>query len=105
MVVTALPSTSDTGIAQERTALPSMWTVQAPQDAMPQPNLVPVILRCSRRTHSNGVLPSTATSLRWPFTINATMRASIDFDDVEAEYTRLGGRVCPPGLESRRLET
>jgi len=57
MVVTALPSTSEIGIAQERVACPSMCTVQAPQEAMPQPNLVPVIFRCSRNTHSSGVLP------------------------------------------------
>src|SRR5437899_1875390 len=76
MVMIDLPSTSETGIAQERTALPSTWTVQAPHDAMPQPNLVPVIFRCSRKTHNNGVLPSTATSLRWPLTVSATMSAS-----------------------------
>src|SRR5438105_9383516 len=73
MVVIALPSTSDTGMAQERVALPSICTVQAPQDAMPQPNLVPVIFRCSRRTQSSGVLPSTPTSLRCPLTVNATI--------------------------------
>src|ERR1700681_4202497 len=71
MVVTDLPSMSETGMAQERTALPSICTVQAPQAAMPQPNLVPVIWRCSRNTHSSGVLPSTPTSLRWPLTVNA----------------------------------
>src|SRR5207302_1647438 len=73
MVVTDLPSTSETGIAQERTASPLICTVQAPQDAMPQPNLVPVIFRCSRRTHRSGVLPSTPTSLRCPLTVNATI--------------------------------
>src|SRR5215467_8204953 len=81
MVVIDLPSTSDTGMAQERVALPSMCTVQAPQDAMPQPNLVPVSLRCSRRTHSSGVLPSTFTSLRWPFTVNAAMTFLLRPDD------------------------
>src|SRR4051794_25204467 len=77
MVVTDLPSTIEIGIAQERTALPSICTVHAPQEAIPQPNFVPVILRCSRRTHSNGVLPSTATSLRSPLTVIATMAASL----------------------------
>src|SRR3954452_1459355 len=88
MVVIDLPSTSSTGIAQERTARPSTCTVQAPQDAMPQPNFVPVILRCSRSTHSSGVVPSTATSLRCPFTVNAAICASFalptDYDDADA---------------------
>ena len=39
-------------------------TVQAPQAATPQPNFVPVSLRCSRSTHSSGVPPSTPTSWR-----------------------------------------
>src|SRR4051794_34690882 len=63
-------------MAHERTALPSICTVQAPQAAIPQPNLVPVIFRCSRSTHRSGVLPSTPTSLRWPLTVNATIEAS-----------------------------
>jgi len=42
MVVTARPFTSPTGRTQERTGLPSRWTVQAPHWAMPHPNLVPV---------------------------------------------------------------
>src|SRR5262249_30014727 len=63
MVVTDLPSTMDIGVAQARVACPSMCTVQAPHDAMPQPNFVPVSLRCSRRTQSSGVLGSTPSSL------------------------------------------
>jgi hypothetical protein len=51
IVVTDRPSTSDTGMAQARVACPSICTVQAPQAAMPQPNLVPVSARCSRSTH------------------------------------------------------
>ena len=64
MVVTARPSTSDTGVMQERTGLPSTCTVQAPQAATPQPNFVPVSLRCSRSTQSSGVSAPTATSRR-----------------------------------------
>ena len=45
MVVTERPSTIDTGVMQERTGAPSMCTVQAPQLATPQPNLVPVSLQ------------------------------------------------------------
>ena len=42
MVVICLPAASLTGKEQDRTATPSMWTVQAPHWAMPQPYLVPV---------------------------------------------------------------
>src|SRR4029077_6009204 len=45
IVVTFLPATVDTGAMQERIAVPSTWTVQAPHSAMPQPNFVPVMLR------------------------------------------------------------
>ena len=61
MVVIFLPSTALTGITQERTAAPSMCTVQAPHCATPQPYLVPVRPTCSRITHSSGVLGSTST--------------------------------------------
>ena len=61
MVVTARPSTADTGTVQVRTARPSTCTVQAPQAAMPHPNLVPVSPSVSRSTHSSGVSGSTST--------------------------------------------
>src|SRR5262245_65385227 len=77
MVVTDMPATIDTGVMQERMGVPSTCTVQAPQAAAPQPNLVPVSLRCSRSTQSSGVSPPTPTSLRWPLTVKATMRASL----------------------------
>ena len=48
------PATADTGVTQERTACPSTMTVQAPQAAMPQPNLVPVSAASSRSAHSSG---------------------------------------------------
>jgi len=41
MVVTFFPSARETGATQERTAWPSICTVQAPHSAMPQPYLVP----------------------------------------------------------------
>src|SRR6202035_2285079 len=73
MVVTDLPATSDSGIEHERTASPSICTVQAPQAAMPQPNLVPVSLRCSRNTQSSGVSGAASTSCRCPLTVKATI--------------------------------
>ncbi len=69
MVVTLrwLP-TADTGVTQARTALPSRWTVQAPHCAIPQPNLVPVKPRTSRRTQSSGMSGGASTSRSWPLT-------------------------------------
>src|SRR5512138_2359524 len=68
MVVTALPLTADTGVTHERLGSPPRCTVQAPHCAMPQPNLVPVRPRLSRRTQSRGVLAATSTDCRRPFT-------------------------------------
>jgi hypothetical protein len=62
---------------QERIGLPSTCTVQAPHMATPQPNLVPVSLRCSRSTHNSGVSLPALTSRRCPLTVNAAMSASL----------------------------
>src|ERR1700730_3929500 len=67
IVVTRFPATAVTGVTQERTALPSTWTVQAPQSASPHPNLVLVKPSCSRRTQSNGVTGSTSRDFISPF--------------------------------------
>src|ERR1700730_484947 len=75
MVVTDLPSTMDNGVAQARVACPSICTVQAPHDAVRTPNLVPVNLRCSRKTHKSGVLASTPSSLCTPLTVKVTIRS------------------------------
>src|SRR5215467_11236941 len=69
MVVICLPSAALTGTTQERTALPSMCTVQAPHCAMPQPYLVPVRPTCSRIAHSRGVLGLTLTSMELPLIV------------------------------------
>src|SRR5215831_7171812 len=53
--------TALTGTEQDLIATPSMWTVQAPHWAMPQPYLVPVRPSVSRSTHSSGVSGSTST--------------------------------------------
>src|SRR5438128_2253097 len=73
MVVTFLLTAALTGITQERTALPSMCTVQAPQSATPQPYLVPVRPTCSRSAHSKGVVGSTFTSLVFPLIVRRAM--------------------------------
>src|SRR5262249_11606483 len=54
---------------QERTATPSICTVQAPHMAMPQPYFGPVIPSSSRNTHSSGMSPSTFTSWILPSTV------------------------------------
>src|SRR2546425_7735271 len=66
MVTTFLFATAEIGVRQERTAWPSTWTVQAPQSAIPQPNLVPVRPISSRSVHSRGVSPGTSTLCRLP---------------------------------------
>jgi hypothetical protein len=65
---------------QERAGAPSMWTVQAPHCAMPQPNLVPVSFRCSRITHSNGVSSPAATSTARPLIVNAVIDTALVWD-------------------------
>src|SRR2546425_1271902 len=73
MVVIFLPTAALTGITQERIALPSMCTVQAPHCAMPQPYLVPVRPTCSRTAHSRGVLGLTLTSSALPLIVKRAM--------------------------------
>src|SRR5258708_1117591 len=85
IVVICLPSADETGSTQERTALPSMCTVQAPHIATPQPYLVPVRPACSRIAHRRGVLGSTLSSRDLPLMVKRAM-------------------VCPPGIEVRCCE-
>src|SRR5262245_22267553 len=61
---------------QERTALPSTWTVHAPHWATPHPYLTPVSPTCSRIAHNSGVLGSTFTSLVLPLMVNRAMDVS-----------------------------
>ena len=68
MVATAAAPTAETGVKQERTALPSRWTVHAPQSPAPQPNLLPFKSSSSRSTQRSGVSPSTSTVCFAPFT-------------------------------------
>src|SRR5437660_11818023 len=74
MVVTSLPAARDTGATQDLTASPLRWTVQAPHCAMPQPYLVPVKPRLSRKTQSRGVEGSTSTFTRCRFTLKEIIR-------------------------------
>src|SRR3981081_449192 len=47
-----------------------MCTVQAPHMAMPQPNLVPVMLSVSLRTQSSGISGTASTVCVFPFKVN-----------------------------------
>lgn len=62
MVVIAWPAAAARGNWQERIGVPSRCTVQAPQKPPPQPNLVPVRYRRSRRTQSKGVDASVSSN-------------------------------------------
>src|SRR5262245_49353523 len=76
MVVTFLSCTWETAIWQERTALPSTCTVQAPHRPEPHPNFVPVSFRCSRNTHNSGVSGSAVTLTALSLTVKAIVMLS-----------------------------
>ena len=69
MVVMARFATALTGSTQDRTALPSTCTVQAPHCATPQPNLVPVMPSMSRSTHSSGISGGASNDLVSPLMV------------------------------------
>src|SRR4051812_24247949 len=74
MVVIFLPlDTELSGTWQERVATPSIWTVQAPHWAMPQPYLVPVRPSVSRSTQSSGVRGSALACSDLPLTLSTAM--------------------------------
>src|SRR5258707_9010306 len=76
IVVTDLPPISDTCVWHENARLPSMCTMQAPHRPVPQPNLVPVSLRPSRSTHSNGVAGGASVDAAVPFTMKSVAMVS-----------------------------
>src|ERR1700682_3359673 len=66
MVVMARPTAAPTGITQDRIGMPFTCTVQAPQSAAPQPNLVPVNPSSSRKAHSRGMSDGTSSVCDFP---------------------------------------
>src|SRR5689334_17293952 len=76
MVVTDLPATSETCVWQENARLPSICTMQAPHNPVPQPNLVPVSFRPSRITHNSGVVGGASVDAALPFTVKLVAIAS-----------------------------
>src|SRR5438132_9645236 len=81
MVVTFLPATLEIAVMQERVASPLMCTVQAPQSAMPQPNLVPVMFSVSRSTQSRGMSGLTSTDCGLPFKVKLMAMESSQLAD------------------------
>src|SRR5262252_6239776 len=83
MVVIECPSAAPTGITQDRLGLPSKCTVQAPQSAAPQPNLVPFI---PSRSRSSGISGGASTMWALPliFRVAMIVPLSLSFRDVGA---------------------
>src|ERR1700759_3858822 len=89
MVTTDLPFASLICVWQDLVASPSRWIVQAPQAATPQPNLVPVSPRTSRRYQSTGIDGSPSKVCAWPLTCKGIMLPS--------ESTATAVNVAPAG--------
>src|SRR5215467_684312 len=70
---------------QERTAIPSIWTVQAPHCATPQPYLGLVIPSSSRNTQSKGISGTTSTWCLIPLTVSSIM-SMLPFADVVVRH-------------------
>src|SRR5215813_1332347 len=100
MVVTFLLATSESCVWHERSALPSMCTVQAPHNPAPQPNFVPVSFRCSRTIQRSGVSASASTLAGLPLIVKATvvMSTSPSFG------ARMARELFAPLLESAVLQ-
>src|SRR5437868_8213420 len=62
-------ATPETGVWQDRMALPFRCTVHAPQKPMPQPNLVPFMSRVSLNTHRRGISAGASTVVDFPLSL------------------------------------
>ena len=72
MVVTARPSAWAASTVHDFTDSPSSSTVQAPQDVVSQPMLVPVRSAVSRRKCTSSVRSSTSAVMSLPLTVSST---------------------------------
>src|SRR4051794_22790147 len=93
MVVTSRSRAALSGVTHERTGLPSMRTVQAPQIPAPQPYLAPVSPRSVRSTQRSLRLSSVSREAGRPL-----RRNWIDFMSTS---TRSGFREHTPGGEGK----
>src|SRR5688572_27485576 len=90
--MTVFPAMLFITVEQERTACPSTCTVQAPQSAIPQPNLVPVSPTTSRRTQSSGISGATSTVRDAPFRVKVMLAMfSVRGDRQGVDQTMGGG--------------
>src|SRR5438094_3231516 len=95
MVTMGRSPIADTGTTHERVATPARCTVHAPQAAMTQPYLVPVIFKSSRSTQSSGVPGSAVTSLCWPFTVSLNVSiGDLVFSGLRARRSGLNPFAC-----------
>lgn len=69
MVVIERLATIDNGVVHDRTAIPSMCTVQAPHKAAPHPYLVPVNSKSSLNVHSRVASDGVSTCTVFPFSL------------------------------------
>jgi len=88
MVTTFAPSMLPIGTEQDRIAVPSICTVQAPHCAMPQPNFVPVKPITSRNTQRSGVSGSMLICLDTPLT-SMVITAALTLPTRTAQCARL----------------
>jgi hypothetical protein len=91
-------ATADAGMTHERIGWPSTCTVHAPHRALPQPNLVPVMPRRSRRTHNSGVSSEAAAYTTVLLMESAIGKTSWSVDPFNA---RLDSSVRPCGCAGR----
>src|SRR5579862_3478112 len=91
MVVIFLPAASLTNTPHERIATPSIWTVQAPHCAMPQPYLVPVRPTRSRIAHSSGMAGSASTV--WILLLIFSVKEAIVFMDWRLNIQNSKGKM------------
>ena len=81
----------ESGVWHDRIGCPSTCTVHAPQSAIPQPNLVPVRFRLSRRIHSSGVSGGTSALM----STRSLLTNRIGIELLQEEITR---RECGRSL-------
>ena len=106
MVVISASPTTLTGVTQERRGCPSICTVQAPQAATPQPNLVPVRLSSSLITQSSGVSESASISRDSPFIliVSAIFKSSEGYAGWHAHVWCNLGSWIRDQAESRKIQ-
>src|SRR6186713_1171707 len=89
MVVMVAPSACQANIVQAFTALPFMWTTQAPHCDVSHPTWVPVRRRPSRRYWTSNVRASASAVTALPFTVMETAGMDPPPQEIGAKGPRL----------------